>query len=592
MEKRRRARINASLADLKCLLPGGSGREGSRSIKMEKADILERAVEHLKLLQEINQCGETPSCCAHHPTAKSESLPTFDQGYQECLDDVDKYLVRMRTEDAEMRAQVMKHIASKKAGFKHGQFPKGRLCHGGRLKRCGTLSRGSTKKETGKKLAAQLLSSYQHTHSPADSTTPEDHGDFGEESADDSGDEMNTVDDENESFVKDNDQRATVESESERITSSRKSGFGIFEEKTTGTPREIKQENLPQDKDNGQDPLRLNGTPEYISNNNSSSGNKRNTPSAVRSSSNRDTDNESIHRKLCSSFFLNPNKAPSLIITTKRPNCSSSNIGSKRLAISSSPSFHGSSESLEGSGSEDKQKDLYGPVFQKPDLYKSFSQKPAKHSSDSSTEHNYSTFSNQLTTQGRLKRLSMISPTPFSEQLSITIPSTAASKLENQPPCLLPQDNYSQAPVVTGNDVMKHAQSRLVQQVPLLLMTSSRREREGDRTDDFTGRLFTACSDTRTEPANLLVAQLIKPLNESHDAPQQSGWCDSASLAAEEDQACDLSMKRAVREGNEGKELVKGLRCESREEDVQSRHNTRDDRNCLGGGDSNVWRPW
>ncbi|XP_067946659.1 transcription factor HES-4-A-like [Watersipora subatra] len=52
MEKKRRARINASLNELKTLLVEVLQKEGCRhSSKMEKADILEMAVRHLKNLQ-------------------------------------------------------------------------------------------------------------------------------------------------------------------------------------------------------------------------------------------------------------------------------------------------------------------------------------------------------------------------------------------------------------------------------------------------------------------------------------------------------------------------------------------------------------
>ena len=51
MEKKRRARINASLTELKNLLVDVLKQEGIRSNKMEKADILETTVKYLRQIQ-------------------------------------------------------------------------------------------------------------------------------------------------------------------------------------------------------------------------------------------------------------------------------------------------------------------------------------------------------------------------------------------------------------------------------------------------------------------------------------------------------------------------------------------------------------
>ena len=49
IEKRRRDRINTSLNELKRLVP--TALEKSGSAKLEKAEILQMTVDHLKLLQ-------------------------------------------------------------------------------------------------------------------------------------------------------------------------------------------------------------------------------------------------------------------------------------------------------------------------------------------------------------------------------------------------------------------------------------------------------------------------------------------------------------------------------------------------------------
>ncbi|EDO35136.1 predicted protein, partial [Nematostella vectensis] len=51
MEKRRRERINRSLEELKRLVLEAQHRDCSRYTKLEKADILEMTVKHLRTLQ-------------------------------------------------------------------------------------------------------------------------------------------------------------------------------------------------------------------------------------------------------------------------------------------------------------------------------------------------------------------------------------------------------------------------------------------------------------------------------------------------------------------------------------------------------------
>ncbi|KAJ1074791.1 hypothetical protein K5549_017965, partial [Capra hircus] len=58
MEKRRRARINESLAQLQSLLLDALRKESSRRSKLEKADILELTVRHLQSLRRVQVTGE------------------------------------------------------------------------------------------------------------------------------------------------------------------------------------------------------------------------------------------------------------------------------------------------------------------------------------------------------------------------------------------------------------------------------------------------------------------------------------------------------------------------------------------------------
>ncbi|KAL1484026.1 hypothetical protein MTO96_032810 [Rhipicephalus appendiculatus] len=80
MEKRRRARINHSLAQLKSLLLDGSSKKESqnpRNAKLEKADILEMTVRHL---QGIHQ--------GHHLPPTHAMEVRFQEGFAECAREI------------------------------------------------------------------------------------------------------------------------------------------------------------------------------------------------------------------------------------------------------------------------------------------------------------------------------------------------------------------------------------------------------------------------------------------------------------------------------------------------------------------------
>uniref|UniRef100_A0A8C9PZ76 BHLH domain-containing protein n=1 Tax=Spermophilus dauricus TaxID=99837 RepID=A0A8C9PZ76_SPEDA len=61
MEKRRRARINESLSQLKTLILDALKKDSSRHSKLEKADILEMTVKHLRNLQRAQMTGKGSS---------------------------------------------------------------------------------------------------------------------------------------------------------------------------------------------------------------------------------------------------------------------------------------------------------------------------------------------------------------------------------------------------------------------------------------------------------------------------------------------------------------------------------------------------
>lgn len=75
MEKRRRARINQSLAELKALILDSARLENTKHSKLEKADILELTVRHLQRQQSAAQPG----------------LTRYKTGYQDCSREVNKH---------------------------------------------------------------------------------------------------------------------------------------------------------------------------------------------------------------------------------------------------------------------------------------------------------------------------------------------------------------------------------------------------------------------------------------------------------------------------------------------------------------------
>ncbi|GFS88370.1 transcription factor HES-1 [Nephila pilipes] len=98
IEKRRRARINRSLSALKELVvPSEQNPQSpnSRPPKLEKADVLEKTVEYVKRIKELNN------------VPLDDRLGEFDAGYTRCLNAVQKFL---ETENYEMKSRLLSHL--------------------------------------------------------------------------------------------------------------------------------------------------------------------------------------------------------------------------------------------------------------------------------------------------------------------------------------------------------------------------------------------------------------------------------------------------------------------------------------------------
>ncbi|KAM9035289.1 transcription factor HES-2 [Sarcophilus harrisii] len=104
MEKRRRARINESLSQLKGLILPLIGKDSSRYSKLEKADILEMTV---RFLQEL-------------PTSHGPAAPTladsYREGYRACLSRLTRVLPSCSLLDGEVCSRLLEHLHRSAAG--------------------------------------------------------------------------------------------------------------------------------------------------------------------------------------------------------------------------------------------------------------------------------------------------------------------------------------------------------------------------------------------------------------------------------------------------------------------------------------------
>ncbi|KAL3244845.1 hypothetical protein MRX96_018435 [Rhipicephalus microplus] len=105
MEKRRRARINHSLTELKNLILDALKKDNARHSKLEKADILEMTVKHLQQLQRQQ--------AARSIVSDNSVADKFRAGYRECAAEVGRYLGRLDGVDGAVRQRVMGHLASR-----------------------------------------------------------------------------------------------------------------------------------------------------------------------------------------------------------------------------------------------------------------------------------------------------------------------------------------------------------------------------------------------------------------------------------------------------------------------------------------------
>uniref|UniRef100_A0A3B3Z7Z3 Uncharacterized protein n=1 Tax=Periophthalmus magnuspinnatus TaxID=409849 RepID=A0A3B3Z7Z3_9GOBI len=104
MEKRRRARINESLGQLKTLILDALKKDSSRHSKLEKADILEMTVKHLRNLQR----AQMTAALNNDPTV----LGKYRAGFSECTNEVTRFLSTCEGVNTEVRTRLLGHLAN------------------------------------------------------------------------------------------------------------------------------------------------------------------------------------------------------------------------------------------------------------------------------------------------------------------------------------------------------------------------------------------------------------------------------------------------------------------------------------------------
>ena len=102
LERKRRARINACLDELKDLMVYALQTEGESISKLEKADVLELTVKHLRKLKRQQMLAQNPGL----------ELDRFHAGYTACATEVSKCLASTGV-DVTVGSRLMGHLGHK-----------------------------------------------------------------------------------------------------------------------------------------------------------------------------------------------------------------------------------------------------------------------------------------------------------------------------------------------------------------------------------------------------------------------------------------------------------------------------------------------
>lgn len=103
LERKRRARINKCLDDLKDLMVFAMQSEGESITKLEKADVLELTVRHLHKLKRQQQLQANPNL----------DMDRYRAGYTACISEVSRFLTAVPGTNPAFGNTMMNHLTSR-----------------------------------------------------------------------------------------------------------------------------------------------------------------------------------------------------------------------------------------------------------------------------------------------------------------------------------------------------------------------------------------------------------------------------------------------------------------------------------------------
>ncbi|EFX66850.1 enhancer of split mgamma protein-like protein [Daphnia pulex] len=110
LERKRRARINRCLDELKELMSSALASEGENLTKLEKADVLELTVRHLHKLRERQALGLSPSPSSPGSPNSNNSQDKFRAGFTHCAAEVSRYLATSTGLDVTVGQRLLSHL--------------------------------------------------------------------------------------------------------------------------------------------------------------------------------------------------------------------------------------------------------------------------------------------------------------------------------------------------------------------------------------------------------------------------------------------------------------------------------------------------
>ena len=110
IEKKRRARINTCLDELKDLMVFAMQSEGESISKLEKADVLELTVKHLRKLKRQQMLALNPAL----------DMDRFHAGYTTCATEVSRTLASTGV-DISIGSRLMSHLGHKLNNIEHSR---------------------------------------------------------------------------------------------------------------------------------------------------------------------------------------------------------------------------------------------------------------------------------------------------------------------------------------------------------------------------------------------------------------------------------------------------------------------------------------